>query len=70
LVVYWATVARFLPLALPEKPLEQHAFLMGLGFVAGFSDKLFSDAISQFITKGTSSESKKSSDDKKKGSAK
>lgn len=53
LVVYSGVYSTIVPLAVPKDPEQQRALFLGLGFVAGFSDKLFGQTVSQFITKSS-----------------
>ena len=58
LVVYAGVWSGILPLSVPDSGDGQLAFFLVLGFVAGFSDKLFGQTVSQFITKTSSTSSK------------
>ncbi len=57
-IVYSATLAHVLPLAIPAEPEMAIPFLAVLGFASGFSDRLFSQVLTNLIT-GKSSSKKK-----------
>ena len=57
-IVYSATLAHVLPLAIPAEPETAIPFLAVLGFASGFSDRLFSQVLTNLIT-GKSSSKKK-----------
>ena len=61
LVVYSATLARVLPITIPAELMTAIPLLALLGFASGFSDRLFGQVLSGFIT-GAESSSKKKGD--------
>ena len=62
-IVYSATLAHVLPLAMPAEPETAIHFRTVLGFASGFSDRLFSQVLSNLITGDKSSPEKKGSAD-------
>ena len=58
-IVYSATLAEVLPLAVPAEPKAAMPFLTVLGFASGFSDRLFGQVLSGLITGDESSSEKK-----------
>ena len=62
LIVYIATLAHVLPLAVPADPKTAIPFLTVLGFASGYSDRLFRQVLSKLITGKGSSEKKGSAD--------
>lgn len=57
-IVYSATLAEVLPLAVPAEPRAAMPFLTVLGFASGFSDRLFGQVLSGLITGDESSSEK------------
>jgi len=53
MLVYSATFSNVVPLKYPTEANAQGPFFLALGFIAGFSDKLFGQTVSQFITKSS-----------------
>ena len=61
-MVYSATLAEILPLAVPVDPRTAIPFLTVLGFASGYSDRLFGQVLSNLITGEGSSEKKGGTD--------
>ena len=62
-IVYSATLAHVLPIAIPANPMTAIAFLAVLAFASGYSDRLFGQVLNRFITGTTnSSKTKRSAD--------
>ena len=61
-IVYSATLAHVLPLAVPAEPETAIPFLTVLGFASGYSDRLFGQVLSNLITGKGSSEKKENAD--------
>lgn len=59
-IVYSATLAHILPIAVPSEPLAEVSFLAVLGLASGYSDRFFHQVLSSFITGTTSSSKAKS----------
>ena len=61
-IVYIATLAHVLPLAIPSDFKTAISFLTVLGFVSGYSDRLFGQVLRNLITGKSSSKKKDSAD--------